>query len=150
LEAVEALVIAAYQEFQPLFPEKVWAAWMNNIRQVIQGKVGILLVAADEQGKLHGAVKFYPDAQQAVLGTWPPGSASMRILAVHPASRGQGLGRLLVQECLERARALRVPAIYLYTGPFMHAARHIYESLGFVRAPEFDRDQGPMAYRLEL
>lgn len=150
LEAVEALVIAAYQEFQPLFPEKVWAAWMNNIRQVIQGKVGILLVAADEQGKLHGAVKFYPDAAQAALGSWPPGSASMRILAVHPASRGRGLGKRLAEECLRRARALQVPAIYLYTGPFMQAARHIYESLDFERAPEFDKDPGPIAYKLEL
>jgi ribosomal protein S18 acetylase RimI-like enzyme len=150
LEAVEALVIAAYQEFQSLFPEKVWAAWMDNIRQVIQGKAGMLLVAADEQGKLHGAVKFYPDAKQAVLGVWPPGSASMRILAVHPASRERGLGKLLVQECLRRARDLNVRAIYLYTGSFMEAARHLYESLGFERAPEFDRDPGPIAYKLEL
>jgi ribosomal protein S18 acetylase RimI-like enzyme len=150
LEAVEVLVITAYQEFQSLFPGKVWTAWMDNIRQVIQADTGILLVAAEEQGKLHGAVKFYPDAGQAALGSWPPGSASMRILAVHPACRGQGLGRLLVQECLRRARALQVPAIYLYTGPFMQAARHIYESLGFERAREFDRDPGPIAYKLEL
>ena len=150
LAEIEALVITAYREFQPLFPEKVWAAWMGNIRQVIQASAGVLLVAADDQGKLCGAVKFYPDAGQAALGSWPPGSASMRILAVHPNSRGQGLGKLLVQECLRRARALQVPAIYLYTGPFMQAARHIYESLGFERAPEFDKDPGPIAYRLNL
>jgi ribosomal protein S18 acetylase RimI-like enzyme len=150
LEQIEALVKTAYREFQPLFPEKVWSAWMSNISQVIHGKTGILLIAADKQGTIQGVVKFYPDAGQAALGTWPPGSASMRILAVHPASRGQGWGRLLVQECLRRARALKVPAIYLYTGPFMQAARHIYESLGFERAPEFDKDPGPIAYKLEL
>jgi RimJ/RimL family protein N-acetyltransferase len=32
----------------------------------------------------------------------------------------------------------------------MHAARHIYEKLGFKRVPEFDRDPGPIAYRLEM
>jgi hypothetical protein len=32
----------------------------------------------------------------------------------------------------------------------MQAARHIYESLGFKRAPEFDKDPGPIAYRLVL
>ena len=149
-EVIETLVKTAYQEFQPLFPEKVWLAWMDNISTVVHGKTGILLVAADDHGAIHGAVKFYPEAGQAALGVWPPGAASMRILAVRPQSRGQNYGRLLVEECLRRARALKVPAIYLYTGPFMQAARHIYENLGFKRTPEFDKDPGPIAYRLEL
>jgi ribosomal protein S18 acetylase RimI-like enzyme len=150
LEAIEALVKAAYREFQPLFPEKMWLGWMNNISKVIYGETGILLAAADSRGNILGAVKFYPDAAQAALGVWPPGTASMRILAVHPASRGRGIGRLLVQECLRRARELAVSEIYLYTGPFMHAARRLYEQLGFARAPEFDKDPGPIAYRLML
>jgi ribosomal protein S18 acetylase RimI-like enzyme len=57
---------------------------------------------------------------------------------------------LLAKECVRRARELRVSTIYLYTGPFMAAARHIYEKLGFKRAPEFDKDPGPIAYRLDL
>jgi ribosomal protein S18 acetylase RimI-like enzyme len=150
IEAIEAVVQTAYREFQPLFPEKVWLAWMDNISKVIHGETGILLVAADSQGNIHGAVKFYPDAAQAALGVWPPGAASMRILAVHPDSRGRGLGRLLVQECLRRAREMAVPEIYLYTGPFMTAARRLYEQLGFTRAPEFDKNPGPIAYRLKL
>ena len=32
----------------------------------------------------------------------------------------------------------------------MAAARQLYEKLGFKRAPEFDRDPGPIAYRLDL
>jgi hypothetical protein len=32
----------------------------------------------------------------------------------------------------------------------MTAARQLYEKLGFQRAPEFDRDPGPIAYRLDL
>lgn len=150
LTAVEDLVRNAYKEFQPLFAAEVWQAWMGNVRKVIRSPAGVLLVAVDGQGNLHGVVKFYPDASQAALGVWPPGTASMRILAVKPESRGQGLGRLLVRECLRRARKLRVPAIYLYTGPFMHAARRLYEELGFERAPEFDKDPGPIAYRLVL
>ncbi len=147
---IEALVINAYLEFQPLFPGKVWQAWMDNIRKVIRAPVGTLLVAADAHGIIHGVVKFYPDAAQAALGTWPPGAASMRILAVRPQSRGRGLGRRLVEECLRRAREMKIAAVYLYTGPFMYAARRLYENLGFERAPEFDKDTGPIAYRLVL
>ncbi|MDI6854885.1 MAG: GNAT family N-acetyltransferase [Deltaproteobacteria bacterium] len=150
IEAVEALVKTAYGEFQSLFPDKMWLGWMNNISKVIHGETGILLAAADSQGTIHGAVKFYPDAAQASLGIWPQGAASMRILAVHPASRGRGIGRMLVEECLRRARQMAVPEIYLYTGPFMTAARRLYEQIGFTRAPEFDKDPGPIAYHLKL
>jgi ribosomal protein S18 acetylase RimI-like enzyme len=149
LDDIESLVKTAYREFQPIFPAERWDAWMDNIWETVHSGVGVVIVAED-RGKIQGVVKFYPDAGQAGLGQWPRPASSMRILAVHPDSRGQGYGTLLVKECIRRARALQTPRIYLYTGTFMTAARHIYESLGFKRAPEFDRDPGPIAYRLDL
>jgi ribosomal protein S18 acetylase RimI-like enzyme len=149
LDQIEALVRAAYQEFQPLFPEQVWQAWMDNIRETVHSPAGVV-IAAERGGQIRGLVKFYPDASQAGMGQWPRKAASMRILAVDPHSRGQGYGTLLVRECVQRAQALKIATIYLYTGAFMQAARHIYEKLGFKRAPEFDRDPGPITYRLDL
>ena len=149
LETVENLVKTAYREFQPLMPATAWERWMDNISETIHSPLGLLLVA-DHRGKIEGAVKFYPDAAQSHLGQWPAGAASMRLLAVPPANRGRGYGRLLTQACLTRARELKITTIFLYTGTFMVAARHLYEKLGFTRAPEFDRDPGPIAYRLDL
>lgn len=149
LAEVEDLVRLAYEEFREYFPDTAWSAWMDNIGRTVQSETGVVLVAT-ESGKIRGVVKFYPDAGQAGLGQWPPGVASIRILAVHPASRGQGLGRFLVRECIDRARALKIPAIYLFTGTFMQAARRLYESFGFRRAPEYDKEPGPIAYSLEL
>jgi ribosomal protein S18 acetylase RimI-like enzyme len=149
LDASEQLVKEAYQEFRPLFPPDIWQAWLENLGTTIHSGEGILLVAEFE-GNLEGAVKFFPDAAQAGLGRWPPGAASMRTLAVRPSSRNRGYGRLLVQECLRRARELGISTIYLYTGRFMQAARDLYEMMGFTRAPEFDQDPGPIAYRLDL
>ena len=149
LDEIESLVKTAYREFQPIFPAERWRAWMDNIWETVHSGVGVAIVA-EAWGKIRGVIKFYPHAGQAGLGTWPKESASMRILAVHPKNRGQGYGTLLVRECVRRAQALKLPQLYLYTGTFMLAARHIYESLGFVRAPEFDRDPGPIAYRLDL
>jgi ribosomal protein S18 acetylase RimI-like enzyme len=146
---IETLVKRAYGEFRPLFPEKVWQAWMDNVRETVHSEAGVLLVA-EAGGRVRGAVKFYPDASQAGLGQWPREAASMRILAVDPDSRGQGYGLLLVRECVRRAQALQIPTIYLYTGTFMEVARHIYEKLGFRRIREFDKDPGPIAYRLDL
>jgi ribosomal protein S18 acetylase RimI-like enzyme len=149
LGEVERLVKAAYQEFQPLMPAPAWERWMDNISETIQAPEGVVLVAGD-QGRIKGAVKFYPDAAQAHQGQWPAGAASIRLLAVAPASRGRGYGRMLTRACLDRARDLSIPTIFLFTGTFMAAARQLYEKLGFKRAPEFDRAPGPIAYRLDL
>ena len=149
LAQIEDLVKAAYREFRPLFPADIWQAWMDNIGKVIHADAGLLLVLED-QGQMQGAVKFFPQAAQSGMGHWPEGVAAIRVLAVRPEARGRGYGTRLTRACLERARDLRISAIYLFTGEFMHAARHIYEKLGFQRAPEFDPHPGPIAYRLEL
>jgi len=149
LETVENLVKTAYREFQPLMPEAAWNRWMDNISETLHAPEGMVLVM-EHRGEIEGAVKFYPDAGQAHQGQWPAGAGLIRLLAVSPARRGRGSGRLLTQACLKRARELSIPTIFLYTGTFMAAARHLYEKLGFKRAPEFDRDPGPIAYRLDL
>jgi len=149
LDRIEALVLTAYREFQPLFSEQIWLAWMDNISKTIRSGAGMLIVA-EHEGELKGVVKFYPDAAHSGMGRWPEAAAAIRILAVSPEARGQGLGTILTQECLRRARDLKIRTIFLYTGTFMAAARHLYEKLGFRRAPELDRDPGPIAYRLDL
>ncbi len=149
LDRIEELVKAAYREFRPHFPEKVWQAWMDNVSQTVRAPGGMLIVA-EVGGVIEGAIKFFPDASQAGMGHWPPGSAAIRILAVAPAARGRGLGTRLARECLRRAREQKISAIFLFTAEFMHAARHIYETLGFQRAPEFDPHPGPIAYRLDM
>jgi N-acetylglutamate synthase-like GNAT family acetyltransferase len=149
LAAVENLVKTAYREFQPLMPEAAWERWMDNISETLLAREGMMLVA-ERQGRIEGAVKFYPDAAQARQGQWPAGAGLIRVLAVSPDSRGRGYGIRLTQACLKRARDLKIPTIFLYTGTFMAAARHIYEKLGFKRAKKFDRDPGPIAYRLDL
>jgi len=149
LEVVQALVAAAYQEFKPLMPETAWGRWMASIEAALHSPAGPLLVA-EAVGQIQGVVKFFPDASQAAMGQWPPGAALIRILAVWPRTRGKGYGTRLTEACLNRARALKIPAIFLYTGHFMLAARQIYEKLGFRRVPELDRDPGPIAYRLDL
>ena len=149
LAEIETLIKTAYREFQPLMPAAAWQHWMDNITETLRAPGGIVLVA-ERDCRLEGAVSFYPDAAQAHQGQWPAGAAAIRLLAVLPASRGRSHGVRLTEACLRRARQLKVGTIFLYTGTFMAAARHIYEKLGFKRAPEFDRDPGPIAYRFDF
>ncbi len=60
-----------------------------------------------------------------------PDAAKLRILLVHPDSRGHGLGASFVDICLDVARAAGYTRIRLWTNHPLEAARRIYLARGF-------------------
>lgn len=62
-----------------------------------------------------------------------PDEAEMHLLAVRAGNRGRGVGRALVNACLDAATERGLSRMVLWTQPSMHAARRIYEQAGFVR-----------------
>jgi len=76
----------------------------------------------------------------------------IRMVGVHTDFSGKGIGKQLMQKCIDRARETGENVIALHTSEFMHAARHIYENMGFKRDKELERRLGKMywLYLLEL
>jgi GNAT superfamily N-acetyltransferase len=72
------------------------------------------------------------------------GAAGIRLLAVVPAARGQGVGRALTHDCIERARVLGRSSVVLHTTRAMETAWRMYEQLGFHRSPDLDFRQGKL------
>jgi GNAT superfamily N-acetyltransferase len=83
-----------------------------------------------------------------------PDESGIRMLAVLPAAQGRGVGRALVDACIDRTRQLGHTALMLHTTPWMHAAHRVYKNAGFQRWPERDWTPVPevplLAYRLPL
>lgn len=97
---------------------------------------GELLVATDD-GAVLGAVLFVrPGTRYAELSG--PGEAEFRMLAVDPAAQGRGVGRALVQACVERAAAAGCTAVVISVRDFSAPAQALYGRLGFVRIPALD------------
>ena len=63
-------------------------------------------------------------------------TAQLRLLLVEPSARGFGVGKRLVTECVEFARASGYSTIRLWTVSILDAARGIYRKAGFQRIAE--------------
>ena len=84
----------------------------------------------------------------------PLACPEVRLLAVAPEARGQGIGTALMKECIRRVRRLGISCLNLHTTDMMKVAMRMYEKMGFVRAPELDFHPAPSvtvkAFRLEI
>ena len=151
LEALSRLIRDAYQQYQRGLPSDAWAAYLRDITDVRSRLDKAEVIVAELDGRLVGTITLYTDASE---DRWPPGWASLRILAVHPAYRRRGIGQALMEECLRRCRKRGIALVGLRTTKAMDVGRRMYERMGFVRAPEFDFHPVPevtvMAYSFRL
>lgn len=48
-----------------------------------------------------------------------------------PVARGKGIGKMIIENCLQNARALGFKNVYLETMPELEQAMNVYEKFGF-------------------
>jgi GNAT superfamily N-acetyltransferase len=137
-----------------------WDAYRADIADVSSRAADSEQIIAEADGRVLGSVTFYPPAReahypsQAEVAHWPTEWASFRLLGVHPDARGRGIGRILTNECIARARTLGAPVLALHTTLLMVVARDMYIKMGWKREPTYDFFPMPdftvEAYTLDL
>jgi ribosomal protein S18 acetylase RimI-like enzyme len=142
--AIRDVVIAAYGQYADLIPAGIFPRYLASLVDLeTHARYGRLLVV-EAAGRICAFGAFYPDTSVRRVG-FPPGWASGRALAVHPAARGHGVARTLLTAGERLAQESGSPVLAFHTYSFMTSAIALYERNGYRRAPEFDLD---MAARL--
>jgi GNAT superfamily N-acetyltransferase len=155
---IEAVTLAAYEQYAATLGAALWGVYRQNIVATLAAAKPGEQIVAEDGGAIVGGVLLYaagsvmgePGTGKAVTLAWP----EVRLLAVSPASRGGGVGRRLMDECIRRARESGTAALTLHTTDMMSPAMALYERMGFARAPELDLRPAPgilaKGYRLAL
>jgi GNAT superfamily N-acetyltransferase len=128
--SISALLHQAFLEYRPLYTDGGFTATAISSEQVEnrirEGPVWIALNAV------------------AILGTGSaiPKDESLYIrgMAVHPAVRSSGIGKLLLRTIEEFALASGCKKLLLTTTPFLTAAIRLYEGFGFERTTDGPHD----------
>lgn len=66
----------------------------------------------------------------------PADTVELVKLYLRPAARGRGIGKQLISNCLQAARAAGYARVYLETMPELTQAIPLYEQLGFTYLPQ--------------
>ena len=114
------------------------AEYLQTLGDVAHRAEHALVWVAELDGRVAGSVALslqgeaYSDIARA-------GELEFRMLAVDPQLQRGGVGRALVRAIVDYARTLDgVHTVSLTSVDNMSGAHRLYESLGFVRAPERD------------
>jgi putative acetyltransferase len=86
---------------------------------------GSIYYVAERDGEILGGAGIYPSTGL------PEGTCELVKMYLKPATRGLGLGRKLIEQCLEFAKGFRYAQVYIETMPELRKALSVYEKFGF-------------------
>lgn len=146
-EQIGALMVAVYSQlegFPKISEQPDYYKMLANVGALTNNPGTALLVAVSTDNKIAGAVVYFNDMKYYGSGgtaTREENAAGFRLLAVDPATRGKGIGRLLANECIEKARENKLGQVIIHTTMAMQTAWKMYEQMGFKRSEDLDFSQ---------
>ncbi|RTE10147.1 GNAT family N-acetyltransferase [Paenibacillus whitsoniae] len=153
-DAIRRVLEEAYGQYQSVLPPEGWEQYKENILASVDSERPIARIIALIDDEVVGSSQLFHSSDAAYdspeLGIESP---ILRLLAVAPSARGQGIATALIQENVKRAAALGADTLHLHTSDMMESAVKLYERLGFERAYDKDIQKGEIlvkSYRLHI
>ena len=138
LDEVAALIVDAYGEYAAKMSPDAWSSFAVDIANVRGRATDAEVLVAERDGRLVGTITQYGNWRGAQAGTM-----AVRLLAVPPSERSSGVGRALMEVCIESARSSGKERLALTTMDEMESVRELAVKLGFEREPTLDHEPAP-------
>ena len=120
---------------------------LANIGALTEKPETELLIAISSDNKIVGGLVYFGDMKYYGSGgtaTKEKNAAGFRLLAVDNTIRGQGIGKLLTNECIRKTKNKKINQVIIHTTKAMQTAWKMYEKLGFKRSEDLDFMQGDL------
>lgn len=151
INQIKKVTLHAYMQFRNVISNENARAWEVNLGNEMTYKELIHLgtcFVSEYKGKIVGCAFLIPHGKpfKWFQSDW----AYIRLVAVHPDCKGKGIGKQLTQLCIDAATSAGEKTIALHTSEFQNAARHIYESMGFIKLMDLELMFGKQYYLYTL
>ncbi len=146
-------IIHYEQKYQPDF-KRLNLEWLEKYNVCEQYDLDIL----DDPGKkviAPGGYIFLAMEDEKVIGTAGlanegEGNYELVKMSVDPSMRGKGIGKLLLERCLEEAVRLQAKRVFLFSNSQLKTALTMYEKYGFKHVPVTDTHLVTADVKMEL
>lgn len=142
-EFIGKLLVNVYSQLEG-FPtpseQPGYYALLANVGELIH-RPGTEIIVASDSDNIAGAVVYFGDMQYYGSGgtaTQEKDAAGFRLLAVDPAARNAGIGKMLTLACIDKAHQQGRAQLIIHSTAAMQTAWKMYEKIGFKRAEELD------------
>ena len=141
-ENIANLVYDVLKEYNLKPDPEATDADIKDIQSSYFGRGGTFFVLETEDGSIIGVYGLYPVEKQ---------TCELRKMYLHKTQRGKGLGKLLLEDALSKARQFGFERMILETASVLKEAIALYKSYGFVEYnPQHMSSRCDQAYLLEL
>ncbi len=121
-----SIIRTSLEEFNANKPDTVYFdETTDNLYQLFSSTDKSIYFVAEKNGKILGGGGIFPTENL------PEGFCELVKMYLTKNARGKGLGRKMLEHCLQAAKDLGYTTVYLESMPELSTALKVYEKLGF-------------------